>query len=152
MRLARTTVRKYAEAESFPARPAYGPRPGILDPYVPYLEQRLTEGCENALALWRELRERGFAGTSRQVHCFVAERRTKPVKAGRPAGTLSSLSPMKPSSRCPRRASLRGSSFSPSRPWTGPRQPAWPTSSRTRRRGPWLGWRAASRPWCARAA
>src|SRR6476659_11294460 len=74
-------------------RSAYGPRPSILDPYVPHLEQRLSEGCENAMALWRELRERGFAGTSRQVHCFVAERRTKPVKAGRPAGTLAAVEP-----------------------------------------------------------
>jgi len=93
MGLARATVRKYAEAERFPARPAYGPRPSILDPYVPHLEQRLAEGCENAMALWRELRERGFAGTSRQVHCFVAERRTKPVKAGRPAGSLAAVEP-----------------------------------------------------------
>ena len=35
------------------------------------------------MALWRELRERGFHGTSRQVHRFVAERRTKPVRSGR---------------------------------------------------------------------
>jgi hypothetical protein len=93
MRLGRATVRKYAEAESFPARPAYGPRPSILDPYVPHLEQRLAEGYENALALWREVRERGFAGTSRQVHRFVAERRTKPVKAGRPSRTLAAVEP-----------------------------------------------------------
>jgi len=34
-----------------------------------------------------------LAGTSRQVHRFVAERRTKPVKAGRPAGTLATVEP-----------------------------------------------------------
>ena len=32
------------------------------------------------MALWRELRERGFAGTHRQIHRFVAERRTKPAR------------------------------------------------------------------------
>ena len=81
--LARGTVRKYAHAESFPERAAHRPSPSRLDPYLAHLEQRLTEGCENAMALWRELRERGFAGTHRQVHRFVAERRTRP--AGRTA-------------------------------------------------------------------
>ncbi len=46
---------------------------------------RIGEGCENAMALWRELRERGYPGTSRQVHRFVAERRTKPTRSGRKA-------------------------------------------------------------------
>lgn len=40
----------------------------------------MTQGCENARELWRELRERGFAGTHRQVHRFVAERRTRPAR------------------------------------------------------------------------
>ena len=39
----------------------------------------MAEGCENAMALWREVREQGFAGTHRQVHRFVAERRTMPT-------------------------------------------------------------------------
>jgi hypothetical protein len=40
----------------------------------------MTQGCENAMELWRELRERGFAGTHRQVHRFVAEHRTRPAR------------------------------------------------------------------------
>ena len=32
------------------------------------------------MELWRELREQGLAGTHRQVHRFVAERRTKPAR------------------------------------------------------------------------
>ena len=39
----------------------------------------MAEGCENAMALWREVREQGFSGTHRQVHRFVAERRTMPA-------------------------------------------------------------------------
>ena len=35
------------------------------------------------MALWREIQERGYPGTSRQVHRFVAERRTKPIRSGR---------------------------------------------------------------------
>ena len=83
MGLARATVRKYATADTFPARLAHGPGPSLLDPHVGYLLGRIDKGCENAMALWRELRERGYPGTSRQVHRFVAERRTKPTRSGR---------------------------------------------------------------------
>ncbi|MBV9511508.1 MAG: ISL3 family transposase [Caulobacteraceae bacterium] len=81
--LARATVRKYARAESFPARLPHGPGPSILDPYLPYLERRLTEGCENGLALWRELRAQGFPGGNKQVHRWLAERRAAPARVGR---------------------------------------------------------------------
>jgi len=71
--LARGTVRKFAHAEGFPARLPHGPGPSILDPYLPHLEQRLAEGCENGLALWRELRGLGFPGANKQVHRWLAE-------------------------------------------------------------------------------
>ncbi len=83
MGVARATVRKYAAANTFPARLSYGPGPSLLDPHVDHLVRRIGEGCENAMALWRELRERGYPGTSRQVHRFVAKRRTKPTRSGR---------------------------------------------------------------------
>lgn len=84
MGLARATVRKFARAESFPARLPRGPGPSILDPYLPHLERRLAEGCENGLVLWRELRGMGFPGGSKQVHRWLAERRTVPARVGRP--------------------------------------------------------------------
>jgi len=80
--LALGTVRKYARAESFPARAAHGPGPSILDPYLSYLERRLSEGCENGLGLWRELRAQGFPGGTRQIHRWLIERRTTPAKTG----------------------------------------------------------------------
>jgi hypothetical protein len=83
MGLARATVRKFARAETFPFRLPHGPGPSILDPYIPYLERRLAEGCENGLALWRELRARGFPGGNKQVHRWLAERRTAPARVGR---------------------------------------------------------------------
>jgi hypothetical protein len=49
------TVRRYAYAESFPERARRVPPPSILDLYLNHLETRLAEGCENAMALWREL-------------------------------------------------------------------------------------------------
>src|SRR5215217_5859406 len=50
------------------------------DPYLAHIERRMAEGCENAMALWREVRDQGFAGSHRQVHRFVAERRTAPAR------------------------------------------------------------------------
>ena len=79
--LARATVRKYAHAETFPERAVRLPGPSILDPFVAYLAQRQSAGCENALALWREIRVKGFGGTSRQVHCWLQTRRTAPARS-----------------------------------------------------------------------
>ena len=83
MGLARATVRKYAAADIFPARLPHGAGSSLLDVHVGYLVRRIGEGCENAMALWREIRERGYPGTSRHVHRFVAERLTKPIRSGR---------------------------------------------------------------------
>ncbi len=45
--------------------PVYGPRPkqpSKLDPFQPYLQQRMQAGVWNARVLLRELRERGYTG------------------------------------------------------------------------------------------
>ena len=78
--LARSTVRRYAYAESFPEHAVRVPPPGILDPWLEHLEARLAAGCENGMALWREIRDLGFAGTPKQVHCWLSTRRTAPAK------------------------------------------------------------------------
>lgn len=80
MGLARGTVRKFADAESFPERAVRSPGPSILDAHIDYLEARLAAGCENAMALWRELRQRGFRGTAKQVHRWLGPRRTERSK------------------------------------------------------------------------
>ena len=36
---------------------------GKIDPYIPYLQTRLAEGCTNQSRLWRELKHQGFTGT-----------------------------------------------------------------------------------------
>jgi hypothetical protein len=78
MQLARGTVRKYAQAAEFPER---APRPShsIIDPHLAYLHARLAEGCEDAAALWREIRARGFTGTAKQIRRWLSEHRTKPA-------------------------------------------------------------------------
>ncbi len=117
--LARATVRKYASAEAFPARLPHGAGPGLLDPHVAYLAGRIDEGCENAIALWREIRGEGLPGTSRQVHRFVAEHRTRPVRSGRKPSLRgpvhrSGLAKL----HCRPHGSWRGCSSSHPRGWT----------------------------------
>ena len=78
--LARATVRKYAFSASFPRHGLRGPVPSILDPYLDHLHARLAEGCENAMQLWREVRDLGFCGTEKQIRRWLSERRTRPAK------------------------------------------------------------------------
>jgi transposase len=73
--LARGTVRRYRHAAGPPERATPARRPGILDPYVPYLERRWAEECRNGLQLWREIRGQGFPGSRKQVSRWVQARR-----------------------------------------------------------------------------
>jgi transposase len=78
--LARATVRKYALSDSFPRHGLRGPTPSILDPFLPHLQARWDEGCENAMALWREVVALGFPATPKQVRRWLSERRRQPAK------------------------------------------------------------------------
>jgi transposase len=84
MGLSRGVVRRFARAESFPERAMRAPGPSMLDPFVPWLEERLAAGCENASALHRGMRERGYPGGSRQVHRWVHTQRSAPAKTTPP--------------------------------------------------------------------
>jgi transposase len=68
------TVRKFLRADTFPEAQR-SPRPGIVDPYADYLDQRLEQGCGNVSQLWRELRERGFPGQLNIVRRWLRCRR-----------------------------------------------------------------------------
>ena len=91
--LARATVRKYAFSASFPRHGLRGPGPSILDPYLDHLHARITEGCENAMQLWREARELGFSGTEKQIRRWLSERRTRPAKTTTRQWSMSPVSP-----------------------------------------------------------
>ena len=77
----RKTVRKYISRGLEP--PAYGPRPRRqkgTDPFLPYLCERLMAfpGL-TAVRLWRELRERNYAGGYTAVKRAVRDIRPDPV-------------------------------------------------------------------------
>lgn len=89
--LARNTVRGWLATGRAPTW-RKGERPGIVDPFLPYLQDRLAEGCSNATALWRELQDRGFRGGVVVVRACVARLRGDPARTAHP---------VKPVWRCP---------------------------------------------------
>ena len=76
--LHRETVRTFYYAEEFPERSQSGTKPSILDQYIPYLEARWTEGCEDARALWREIQSLDYSGGYGLVNKWLRPRRRKP--------------------------------------------------------------------------
>jgi transposase len=51
------------------------PMPTRIDPFRSDLDQRWQEGCRNAAALWREIKQRGFTGSFNTVARWAASRR-----------------------------------------------------------------------------
>ncbi|MFW5709730.1 MAG: hypothetical protein ACOCX5_05870 [Chloroflexota bacterium] len=63
----------------FPKHKPHRRERSIPDPYLPYLEQHVQDGCENAQQLWREIQQLGYPGTDRQVMKWLQLKRTSPV-------------------------------------------------------------------------
>lgn len=79
------TVRKYLADDGAPRYKGRSPKASKLEPFMPYLRQRVEAARPHwipATVLCREVRERGFAGSERLVRNFV--RSLKPVKAEEP--------------------------------------------------------------------
>ena len=108
----RKTVRKYIARGLEP--PAYGPRkprPTSIDPFVAYLRERVAAfpGLTGG-RLWRELRERGYAGGYTAVTDFLRD-----TPAGADASRSRSASRRRRASR-PRSTSPTSRSASPTSP------------------------------------
>ncbi|NLG28421.1 MAG: ISL3 family transposase, partial [Chloroflexi bacterium] len=75
LHIRRTTVLRFL-AETFPEQATRPKRPNKLDPNLPYLEAQLRAGQDNAMQLWRELRdEHGYRGSRALVSRWVAAHR-----------------------------------------------------------------------------
>ncbi|MDP9410393.1 MAG: ISL3 family transposase [Actinomycetota bacterium] len=94
------TVYRYKDLAEPPPRPAYKRRASVLDPYVPYLVRRWSEGCRNGKKLYREIREQGYANSEETCTHFVAQLRRADAKGKPPSsvprarrGSVAGLSP-----------------------------------------------------------
>jgi hypothetical protein len=72
----RKTIRQIVNApELAPARHPRQVKACKIDPYLPYLEQRMAEGVFNARKLYGEILAQGYPGKESKVREFVHERR-----------------------------------------------------------------------------
>lgn len=81
LNLAYNTVRRYAKAASQeePLATGYQHKSSILDPYKPYLHERLARQKVGDVALFREIRAQGYPGKSGTVSAYLRELRTTGV-------------------------------------------------------------------------
>jgi Transposase len=74
----RHTVQRYARAATWQEL-ADGrwraPRPSILDPFKPHLDQRAGDGCGNAAQLFREITALGYTGSYSTVRDYLDQHR-----------------------------------------------------------------------------
>lgn len=83
-------------ARGFPERKEVH-RKNAIDSYRPYLDQRWNEGCRNAAQLWREIRDRGFSGTSSSLRHWVLKHHGRKLRShATPAETAAHI----PTSTC----------------------------------------------------
>lgn len=101
--MGRHTVRRFLRAGRFPERSAPKRRPSILDPYEAYLRERWAGGCDNAHALWGELRAKGYSGSESMLRQYLAHWREQPSRPGKkgPRPVDRPLPPPPPRQRVP---------------------------------------------------
>jgi transposase len=81
--LGRKTVRRWLRAGHAPTWRHADRGRSSLDPFHEYLETRWAAGYRNGTGLWREIRERGFAGQAGVVRQWAARRRRDEPPADR---------------------------------------------------------------------
>jgi hypothetical protein len=77
LKMSRMTVYRYLRFQEFPGRAKTAERNSKLKPFLNYLHQRFTEGCQNATQLWREIVEQGYQGKAAMVRRDVKNLRKR---------------------------------------------------------------------------
>jgi len=76
------TIRRYAQASTFPEIAQRRKAPSILDPFMTYLMERWTAGCHNGWQLWREISAQGYPGSRTLLSRWVTQQRRRlPARA-----------------------------------------------------------------------
>jgi len=81
----RNTIRKFLRSAAEPGYKKRAKRPGKLEPFKAFLEERITAALPHRLpatVLAREIRNLGYAGSERLVRLFLAK--VHPVKEAEP--------------------------------------------------------------------
>src|SRR5258708_5446937 len=80
------TVHRWLAHGSFPEAKQRRRRPSLIDPYERYVIQRLQQGCQNGLQLYRELAAQGYRGSPKALYAYLAM-----LRASHPPSELVSL-------------------------------------------------------------
>ena len=103
LQISREAVARFARCEAFPERATPSHRPGRIlpiDPYLPFLQQRWQEGCDNVAQLFQEIVAQGFAGSWYMVRRQVRRwRRTAGVSPRRGPPPIATPQMIRPSVR-----------------------------------------------------
>ena len=83
------TVRRYLRADNVETLLAGGVRVSVLDPFKPYLHERLADGQRNATVLHAEIIERGYTGGYNTLRRYL-----RPLRGASEAASLAGLSPL----------------------------------------------------------
>jgi len=91
--LNRKTIRRYIESEGFPEMAQRRKLRSILDPYLPYVEQRWAAGEHNGTQLYREIQQQGYQGSRSRLAIWVAQRRRATPTSADTAVGVSDVAP-----------------------------------------------------------
>ena len=95
--LNRRTVRRYLEAGSFPEMAQRRKVATLLDPFLPYLNQRWQAGTHNGAQLYREIKAQGYPGCQSLVGQWAAKKCQSPSAAiSSKASSPTKLAPRRP--------------------------------------------------------
>ncbi|KZO00432.1 IS21 family transposase (plasmid) [Bacillus badius] len=74
------TIRKYINSDKVPEVKSRQPKLSKLDPFKPYILQRIQEGTTNCVVLLEEIQAMGYEGKSTILRDFVKPYRVQPKK------------------------------------------------------------------------
>jgi transposase len=74
------TVQNWNKQGSYPGSKRRRKRRSLFDPYAAYVLNRWKEGCKKGSVLYREIKEKGYGGTERQVYRFLKTLKQEPVE------------------------------------------------------------------------
>jgi transposase len=65
------TIQNWTKQGSYPGDRGRRKRRSLFDPYAAYVLKRWKEGCKKGSVLYREIKEKGYRGTDRQLYRFL---------------------------------------------------------------------------------
>ncbi len=74
------TIQNWNKQGSCPGNKRRRKRRSLFDPYAAYVFKRWMEGCKKGSVLYREIKEKGYRGTDRQLYRFLQTLKQEPVE------------------------------------------------------------------------